>query len=60
MLREVTDGAAVLEGPNGTWTVRRGDTVPGVGRGESEQRVNFDAVIRLVTGRLVPQRGTRD
>ena len=31
MLREVTDGSAVLEGPNDTWTVRRGDTVPGVG-----------------------------
>ena len=35
MLREVSDGAAVLEGPNGTWRVRRGDTVPGVGRVES-------------------------
>jgi hypothetical protein len=35
MLREVTDGTAVLEGPNGTWTVRRGDTVPGLGRVES-------------------------
>ena len=58
MLREVTDGTAVLEGPNGTWTVRRGDTVPGVGRVEvycslgqaldsrDKQRVNFDAVTR--------------
>jgi hypothetical protein len=35
MLREVTNGTAVLEGPNGTWTVKRGDTVPGVGRVES-------------------------
>ena len=35
MLREVTNGTAILEGPNGTWTVRRGDTVPGVGRVES-------------------------
>ena len=34
-LREVTNGAAVLEGPNGTWTAKRGDTVPGVGRVES-------------------------
>jgi hypothetical protein len=34
-LREVSDGAAVLEGPNGTWRVRRGDSVPGVGRVES-------------------------
>jgi hypothetical protein len=35
MLRKVSNGTAVLEGPNGTWTVRRGDTVPGVGRVES-------------------------
>jgi hypothetical protein len=34
-LREVTNGAAVLDGPNGTWTAKRGDTVPGVGRVES-------------------------
>jgi len=31
-LREVMNGSAVLEGPNGTWRVTRGDTVPGVGR----------------------------
>jgi hypothetical protein len=31
-LREVMNGTAVLEGPNGTWRVTRGDTVPGVGR----------------------------
>jgi hypothetical protein len=35
MLREVTSGKAVLEGPNGIWTAKRGDTVPGVGRVES-------------------------
>ena len=29
MLREVTNGTAVLEGPNGIWRVKRGDTVPG-------------------------------
>ena len=34
MLREVTNGTAVLEGPNGIWRVKRGDTVPGVGRVE--------------------------
>ena len=34
MLREVTNGTAVLEGPNGIWRVKRGDTVPG-GRVES-------------------------
>ena len=31
-LREVMNSTAVLEGPNGTWRVTRGDTVPGVGR----------------------------
>ena len=35
MLREVTNGTAVLEGPNGIWRVKRGDTVPGVGLVES-------------------------
>jgi len=35
MLREVTNGAAVLEGPNGIWTARQGDIVPGVGRVDS-------------------------
>jgi hypothetical protein len=31
-LREVIDGAAVLQGPNGIRRVTRGDTVPGLGR----------------------------
>ncbi len=31
-LREVVDGTAVLEGPGGTWRVKRGDTLPGAGR----------------------------
>jgi hypothetical protein len=35
MLREVANGTAVLEGPNGVWRVRRGDTVPGAGRIDS-------------------------
>jgi hypothetical protein len=30
-LREVSDGAAVLEGPNGIWRATPGQTVPGVG-----------------------------
>lgn len=34
-LRNVTNGTAVLEGPNGTWRVARGDTVPGLGRVDS-------------------------
>ena len=58
MLREVTNGTAVLEGPNGIWTVKRGDMVPGVGRvrvycslgqavdSRDKQGFNFDAVRR--------------
>ena len=34
-LRDVTNGTAVLEGPNGTWRAARGDTVPGLGRIDS-------------------------
>jgi hypothetical protein len=34
-LRQVINGTAVLEGPNGTWRATRGDTVPGVGTVES-------------------------
>jgi hypothetical protein len=32
VLREVVNGTAVLEGPDGTWRVKRGDTLPGVGK----------------------------
>jgi hypothetical protein len=31
-LREVSDGTAVLEGPNGIWRATPGQTVPGVGK----------------------------
>ncbi len=34
-IREVTNGIAVVEGPNGIWRVKRGDTVPGVGKIDS-------------------------
>jgi hypothetical protein len=34
-LREVTNGIAILEGPNGIWRVRRGDSLPEVGRIDS-------------------------
>lgn len=32
VLREVVNGTAVLEGPDGIWRVKRGDMVPGVGQ----------------------------
>ena len=34
-VRNVIDGTAVLEGPNGFWKVARGDMVPGLGRVDS-------------------------
>ncbi len=34
-VREVTNGLAALEGPNGIWRVRRGDAIPGLGRIDS-------------------------
>ena len=34
-LREVVNGMAVIEGPNGVWKVTPGQTVPGVGRVDS-------------------------
>jgi hypothetical protein len=34
-LRAVTDGTAVLEGPNGVWRARPGETVPGIGKVDS-------------------------
>ena len=34
-VRNVVDGTAILEGPDGVWKAARGDTVPGVGRVDS-------------------------
>ena len=34
-VREVIGGTAVLDGPDGSWRARSGDTVPGVGRVDS-------------------------
>ncbi len=31
-LREIVDGTAVVDGPGGSWRVRRGDTLPGAGK----------------------------
>jgi hypothetical protein len=35
VLREVANGTAVLQGPNGVWKAIRGDTVPGLGKVDS-------------------------
>jgi hypothetical protein len=35
VVREVANGTALLQGPNGVWKVARGDTVPGLGTVDS-------------------------
>jgi hypothetical protein len=35
IVHEVTNGTAVVQGPNGTWRVARGDVLPGAGRVDS-------------------------
>jgi hypothetical protein len=35
IVREVADGRAVVQGPNGIWRVGRGDVLPGAGRVDS-------------------------
>jgi hypothetical protein len=35
VVREVANGTAVLQGPNGVWKAARGDTVPGLGTVDS-------------------------
>jgi len=56
MLREITNGTAVLEGPTGIWRVTPGDTVPGVGKVESYIRSNGQWIVATSSGLI----STRD
>ncbi len=49
-LRGITDGTAILEGPNGVFRAMRGDTVPGVGRVESMVRWGNRLIVATSTG----------
>jgi hypothetical protein len=49
-LREVANGTAVLDGPNGTWRAMRGDTVPGVGRVDSIFRWGNRLIVATSSG----------
>jgi hypothetical protein len=49
-LRGITNGTAVLEGPNGIWNAMRGDTVPGVGRVESMVRWGGRLIVATSSG----------
>ena len=52
-LREVTNGTAVLEGPNGIWRARPGDTVPGLGRIEFYIRSNGRWIVPTSRGLIL-------
>ena len=49
-LREVVDGTAVIEGPNGVWKVTPGQMVPGVGRVESIVRWGNRLIVATSSG----------
>jgi len=49
-VREVRGGTAILEGPDGVWTVTRGDTVPGVGRIDSIVRWGNRWIVATANG----------
>lgn len=49
-LREVVNGTAVIEGPNGVWKVTPGQTVPGVGRVDSIVRWGNRLVVATSRG----------
>jgi hypothetical protein len=49
-LREISNGTAVLEGPNGIWRAVQGDTVPGVGKVESMVRWGSRLIVATSSG----------
>jgi hypothetical protein len=49
-VREVRGRTAILEGPDGVWTVTRGDTVPGVGRIDSIVRWGNRWIVATANG----------
>ncbi len=49
-VREVRGGTAILDGPDGVWTVTRGDTVPGVGRIDSIVRWGNRWIVATASG----------
>jgi hypothetical protein len=54
-VRDVVDGKAVLEGPNGIWKVARGDTVPGVGTVDSIVRWGNRWIVATSSGLITTQ-----
>jgi hypothetical protein len=54
-VREVRGGTAILEGPNGVWTVTHGDTVPGLGRIDSIVRWGNRWIVATANGLIATQ-----
>jgi hypothetical protein len=54
-VRDVADGKAVLEGPNGIWKVASGDTVPGVGTVDSIVRWGNRWIVATSSGLITTQ-----
>ena len=54
-VREVRRGTAILEGPNGVWTVTHGDTVPGLGRIDSIVRWGNRWIVATANGLIATQ-----
>jgi hypothetical protein len=54
-VREVRGATAILEGPDGVWTVTRGDTVPGIGRIDSIVRWGSRWIVATANGLIATQ-----
>jgi hypothetical protein len=54
-VREVVGGTAVLQGPEGAWRARTGDTVPGVGRVDSIVRWGSRWIVATSRGLISTQ-----
>jgi len=54
-VREVRNGTAILEGPNGVWRATTGETVPGVGRVDSVVRWGDRWIVATSRGLITTQ-----
>jgi hypothetical protein len=55
VVREVANGTAVLQGPNGVWKATRGDTVPGLGKVDSIVRWGSRWIVATSRGLIATQ-----
>jgi hypothetical protein len=55
VVREVVGGTAVLQGPEGVWRAKAGETVPGVGRVDSIVRWGSRWIVATSRGLISTQ-----